>query len=71
MTYSKQTWTDGAGGGTPLSAARLTHMEDGIEEVQNDVDTHGHPYVAGSVRLTVASSAPGSPNTNDLWVDTT
>ena len=30
MTYSKQTWTDGSGGGTPLSAARLTVMEDGI-----------------------------------------
>jgi hypothetical protein len=31
MAYSPQTWTDGSGGGTPLSAARLTVMETGIE----------------------------------------
>jgi hypothetical protein len=29
--YSKQTWVDGSGGGTPLDAARLNHMEDGID----------------------------------------
>lgn len=29
-TYVQQTWTDGAAGGTPLSAARLNHMEAGI-----------------------------------------
>lgn len=28
--YSPQTWSDGAGGGTPLSAARLNTMETGI-----------------------------------------
>lgn len=31
MAYSKQTWTDGAAGATPLSAARLNNMEAGIE----------------------------------------
>lgn len=30
MPYTKQTWTDGEAGGTPLSASRLAHMEDGI-----------------------------------------
>lgn len=30
MTYSPQTWNDGEAGGTPVSAARLTHMETGI-----------------------------------------
>lgn len=30
MPYSPQTWNNGAIGGTPLSAARLTHMEAGI-----------------------------------------
>lgn len=30
MAYSKQSWTDGTSGGTPVSAARLAHMEDGI-----------------------------------------
>lgn len=31
MVYTKQSWTDGPGGGTPLSAARLNHIEAGIE----------------------------------------
>lgn len=30
MTYTQQTWHDGAPGGTPVSADRLTHMEAGI-----------------------------------------
>lgn len=30
MPYSEQTWNDGEAGGTPVSAARLTHMETGI-----------------------------------------
>ena len=33
MVYSKQTWADGTGGGTPVSAARLNTMESGIESV--------------------------------------
>lgn len=31
MVYTKQSWTDGSGGGTPLSASRLNYIEDGIE----------------------------------------
>lgn len=31
MTYSKQTWQDFNTGGTPISAERLNHIEDGIE----------------------------------------
>jgi hypothetical protein len=30
VTYSKQTWSDGAGAGTPINATRLNHIEDGI-----------------------------------------
>lgn len=30
MPYTKQTWADDEAGGTPLSAARLAHIEDGI-----------------------------------------
>lgn len=30
MAYTKQTWADDAAGGTPLSAARLNHIEDGV-----------------------------------------
>lgn len=32
MTYTQQTWTNGAAGGTPLSATRLTVMEVGIKD---------------------------------------
>ena len=30
IPYVKQTWTDGSGGGTPISAARLGVLEEGI-----------------------------------------
>lgn len=33
VPYTKQTWTDGSGGGTPTSAARLTVIENGINDV--------------------------------------
>ena len=36
MSYVKQAWADGPGGGTPLSAARMDHIEDGIEGVEGD-----------------------------------
>lgn len=39
MSYGRQTWTDGASGGTPLSAARLAHMEAGIADAANAVAT--------------------------------
>ena len=31
IEYVKQLWKNGPGGGTPWSAARLNHMEDGIK----------------------------------------
>lgn len=31
IEYVKQIWKNGPGGGTPWSAARLNHMEDGIK----------------------------------------
>lgn len=33
MAYEKQSWKDGKDGGTPISAARLNHIEDGILSV--------------------------------------
>lgn len=36
--YTKQTWVDGPGGGTPLSATRLNHMEDGIDVAEAQAD---------------------------------
>lgn len=33
MAYTKQTWANGPTGGTPLSAARLQHIEDGLGQL--------------------------------------
>lgn len=38
MSYDKQTWANGPGGGTPRSAARLQHQEDGIKEASDRLD---------------------------------
>ncbi len=38
MAYDKQTWVDGEGGETPLSASRLNHMELGLEAAAADAD---------------------------------
>lgn len=35
MNYIPQTWIDGPSGGTPVDAARLGHMEDGILDASN------------------------------------
>jgi hypothetical protein len=35
MTYAKQNWVDGPGGATPISAARLNFMEQGISDAHN------------------------------------
>lgn len=36
--YTQQTWADGSAGGTPINAARLNHMEDGITNSATDED---------------------------------
>lgn len=57
MTYIKQTWTDGAPGGTPLSAARLNHMEDGVAaaQVAADLDADAALLVANTGTATGAA----------------
>lgn len=59
MTYTKQTWADGSGGGTPLSAPRLQHMEDGIDDADIRLDA-----VEGSVSGK-ASAATLAAHTSD------
>lgn len=38
MSYTKQTWANGSGGGTPRNATRLNHQEDGIKEASDRLD---------------------------------
>lgn len=41
MAYEKiGPWADGPGGGTPVDAVDLDHMEDGIEAAHDTVDAH-------------------------------
>lgn len=35
--YTKQTWVDGSAGGTPVSAARLSHIEEGVRKAAEEV----------------------------------
>jgi hypothetical protein len=39
--YSPQTWNNGIAGGTPINAARLTHIEDGLESLDVRVREEG------------------------------
>ncbi len=38
MAYEKQEWKDGQEGETPITAERLNHIEEGINEVNNKAD---------------------------------
>ena len=42
MSYEKQTWYDDPSGGTPLTADKMNHIEDGIEENSNNWDSISH-----------------------------
>lgn len=39
MSYEPQVWQDGPGGGTPISAARLNHLEQGVAGISQAQDT--------------------------------
>lgn len=61
MTYTKQTWVDGVSGGTPISATRLNHLEDGVLAAVSDA-------------LLVALVSPpftGTPTINGVTAETT
>ncbi len=53
MGYVKQAWVDGAGGATPLSAARLAYIETGLETASNLVPIR---TIAASEALTLADA---------------
>ena len=53
MAYTKQVWRDLETGGTPITAEKLNHIEDGIEENSNNWDSISHKIV--SVNETIAS----------------
>jgi lysophospholipase L1-like esterase len=70
MTYTKQTWADTPATTTPLSAARLGHMEDGIAEglPQQAARTFTLPYGNGGLGGTVATSLSSATAGSDRFV---
>lgn len=61
MAYNPQSWVDGAAGGTPLSAARLTTMEAGIEDADSRITAEAAARAAALAALApVATSGSAS-----------
>lgn len=85
MPYTKQTWSNDEGGGTPLNATRLNYMEDGIEDaspqpaVTNYFDrySNGSPVSTGVETHTDITSMldtqsnNGSPSWMPTWSNAT
>ena len=57
MAYTPFTWQDGASGGTPITAARLNHIEAGIAAVEAQEGPRGEKGDKGD------PGDPGSPGT--------
>lgn len=66
--YVRQVWVDEPSGGTPLSAQRLNHMEEGIEAAAKPTGDEPDTYAAGDdPRFTQV--ALGSNNASSVTVD--
>jgi hypothetical protein len=50
MAYTPQAWANDAAGGTPISAARLTHIEDGVEDADARLTIVEPAVVAAAAR---------------------
>lgn len=68
IPYVRQTWTDGSGGGTPVSAARLGVLEQGV------YDAHRMPaarvYNNANISLTNSTNTALTFNTERFDTDT-
>lgn len=64
MAYTKQTWTNGAAGATPLSAARLGVIEDGVAAAHVTAD-------AATPKTRLVTAGTGLTGGGDLSADRT
>ena len=62
MPYQKQSWVNGV---SPVSAARLNHIEDGIAAALLQEDADGL-----YTRVAQSNTPPPEPSVGDLWLDT-
>lgn len=64
MSYTPQTWNNGSGGGTPVSAARLGVMETGIQGAHTTADTAALQLSYGFDNIRARGAVPGDTGTN-------
>lgn len=58
MAYTRINWQDGPSGGTPLSAANLNHMDQGIADAHADLDAAtASPTANGLIRRDASGRA--------------
>lgn len=68
IEYVKQLWKNGPGGGTPWSAARLNHMEDGIKNNNSMIsELNNNITNIGKVEL---NTTYGASNKKTFNIDT-
>ena len=58
IEYVKQIWKNGPSGGTPWSATRLNHMEDGIKANNDMISELNSNIVVETVKIAGAVSIP-------------
>jgi len=69
MAYTKQTWTN-ADPATPLSAARLNHIEDGVDDADiraTALDANQGVYPLSGLGFHSASCMPEAARTTSTW----
>lgn len=62
MSYTKQQWVDFPAGGTPISAARLNHMEDGIASAGSSAAADAAQATANQALSTAQSAQAAAGN---------
>lgn len=62
MSYTKQNWVDFPAGGTPISAARLNHMEDGIASAASTATADAAQATANQALTTANNASTAATN---------
>lgn len=56
VTFAKKLWKDKAGGNTPITAAELNRMEDGINDCATQINKLGNSVSLGDGKVTFRSA---------------
>lgn len=74
MAYEPQEWKDGKSGGTPITAARLNHIEQGVASVESTPGPEGPQGPKGDKGAKGEKGDKGDPGepgapTREEWDD--